>query len=185
MNKKNRKIKNIVVISLVILLLVSFIGGFFQVNKQDIGVVCNELTGNLSFSTRARNNINKNMNTEQKPASEEKEESDKNITDLLFLLSSIVTLGSTPYLVLFVIFMGAAGFCILKSDNNLMRRESFISKLRYYKEWYIKFMSPVEKSMRNRADEYDINPMKRVLRGKNPHFALDRQNAGFFYWKIR
>ncbi|GEM_PF-1663273 len=172
--------KNIVNVALVILLIISFFIGFFQLNKQyedTTGI------GWIKSMAVAQVNINQRLNNEGKTAHEENENEDKNIMDLLYLLSCMVVLGGTTYVIKVMVFMLTTGFSNLYNIQEKIKKK-LLSRMKHYKVWYVKFLSPVEKCMWSRVDEYDINPIRKYGGNGNPDFVLKKAKSGFFYYEF-
>ena len=180
---KRYKKRKIVSKTLALLVLLSFLAGFFQIQNKTGGI--QQLLGeNMSYLSVSSLNINRALNGQAEsntPAGEEK--GGQESKNLVFFLSSMSSLNSTVQLMLVVwsLFLGALFTVPVKSKNQLNLN---ISQLRHYLQWCLNFLTPVAKCILNRADVYDINPITEYRGDVSPRFCIE-QNAGFFYGESR
>lgn len=111
----------------------------------------------------------------------------RKLSEFIIYLLSIMTVASDKSIILlFIMFMGLSiGF--IKSMN-MRVRDIFVPppEMKFYKWWSLKFLSPLQKCIINRADEYDINPLRIDRRGTctrrfSPHYVYNKQSAGFSF----
>ncbi len=113
-----------------------------------------------------------------------KEQSNKTLKLLFLILSTMLVSNEKFFLILLI--MVFAGICIgFKKTFNRDNRIFLPPDIKFYLWWRLKFLTPLQKCILNRSDEYDINPINMYgwalyASRKNPHF-VNEQNAGFFY----
>ena len=150
-----------------------FLTGFFQL-KDDAAETYEQM--NQSFSSAVMN-ISRAINGEQESRGNENREKEEN-DNPVFLVNSGFLLNNTSNLVLlfsFLMFFLLMSFGVLK---NIEKSNSISSKIKYYMAWCLKFLNPIQKSIFNRSDEYDINTIKNLFVSETRTFL-----CGFFYWK--
>jgi len=174
-NFKSRLL-SIITISIV---LFSFLSGIFQISKS----IENDTEEVINFSI-AVENLNCSIDAEEESSSKEDNKT-KSMSEFLFLMGiSLVASGVASFAATGVLSKTMFyRFMKYVKENLHMKKE--ISILKFYKHWNVQFLSPMEEIMRSRADECDINPIRNILRDKNPRFALSGQSAGFLYGEIR
>ncbi len=173
MLKKQKTVK----VSVAIVILFTFVFGFFQINKSIVSTYQSFLKS-VSYPSGVQADVNEAVNRNKETTEEEQEQDKRSILEVLFIISGAVVFYSMFHLFEAMTLMATMGvFFSLK--NNYSKNIKLRAKMRCYMVWCVKIISPVEKCIQRRADEYEINPLKRVLREKTPRFVLG-QNAGFF-----
>ena len=116
----------------------------------------------------------------------QKEEKSKNTTGLMFfLLSSFLVCNEKTLLILVLII---ALITIKEIHRRGVDYKSLFvpPDIWYYRCWRLKFITPIEKCIYNRADQYDINPIfmngwaLTGLVNKSPHFVRELAECGLF-----
>ena len=163
--------------SLLGLVLVSSVTlGFFGLREKG-SEDCRLLQESASYPAASSVNINRSLSGETEPSSGE-EEGRQSEEDLLYMLRGVNTVSSNAVIVILTsifIFCITIPYLAYKDKIN-----SFNARLRYYSNWRLKFLTPLQKVILNRSGEYDINRIREIFGEKNPRFVFE-QNAGFFY----
>ncbi len=176
---KKGKIRKLLALPMAVILSGTFIVSFFQA-RQEIYSLYQTFRESVSYTSIAEVNINRTIADETgAPASGETQEKNSSFYNLIFLLGSITLLNGAGSVisVIFLAFILSSGIL-----NRSVRKQNamLMSRLRHYKAWSLKFLTPLQKCILNRADEYDINPVTGVSGVLKPVFLL-RRNTGFFY----
>lgn len=163
---------------LALAVLVSFVLGFFQFRQEAAGLY-EALRQNLSHPAAVSVNINRSLGDSENNSPGQRSEKEENTQNLLLLLSSLAVFASSGSLtcILLLTALVGVGFLLLKTKE---REKSFYSQLRYYRRWWVKFLNPIQRSILNRADIYDINRIGKIFRKVNPRNAFSAKSAGFF-----
>ena len=167
---KAKKINAIIVAAL---LLSAAISVFFQ-GREEASLMSRSLSANVPYASSAELNVHNSVNEDA--GSEEKEERNSP-SSLLFLLSSVLA------------FNGAVGSLLLVASpisivtgcdpDEIRKRHALKGVMSRYRMRCLKFLSPVQKSLLCRADEYDINPLTVFPGEENPCFASRRARVFF------
>ena len=159
---KNEKNKKYLTIPTALAVMFISICSFYQFRSEIAGFY-QLLTESVDHHTAAPVHINRmllGMNEEaESPASEESSENE-NFYNLLFMIGSVILIKNT-FRITAAVFLLAAGF-VIKQPEVRLRKRHLLSRVKYYREWSVKFLDPVRKSINCRAEDYDINPVIRI-----------------------
>ncbi len=174
------KVKKIVSLCLSVVLFISIVSGFFWVQEHN-GCSYKNMFQNNSYPFVSELNVNRKINPDNHASQNDNRGEKKNLIETLFTISGAFVFTGIASIVALIGLVSKL-FCgyVFTKDNEVIGSRWRISRLMYYKGWCVYFYSPVEQCMNNRVDEYDINPIRRYIRYKNPRLALLRQSAGFF-----
>ena len=170
---KANKIKQILKMLLALAVLSVFMLNFLQL-KQKAPETCRYTSRGFSHTAAAVMNVNRTINGGQENSRQEKE-GEENSSPVFFLNSGLL-FNSMPLPALFTLFTAAL---FLYAARHIYSRSRGISRRKYYRDWYLKFLNPVQKSILERLDQYDINPVRIIKREGNPCFVLKAEH-GFF-----
>ncbi len=175
-----KKLKShIFTIFLAVVLIFSFT---FTLSKIS-GQISGSSSENISYIGPAALNINNYVSSEKSNSTREEGQKESVLYDMLLFLASAVFFGNTARYAACALLVFLTG--VFRKTLETRKMKEVKSRIIYYLKWCIEFLSPVEEIMQNRADEYDINPIRRYIRYKNPRLALLRQSAGFFNGVIK
>ncbi|MFW6172241.1 MAG: hypothetical protein ACOC5T_00650 [Elusimicrobiota bacterium] len=190
-NKKTKKI--ISFIGIVVFCFTFF--GFFSYPEKVINSF-SYIKNVISYPTKAVLAVNNVVNdfsestSKSKPSEnrENKKNNKRPFNRLLFLTLNYVLFTGETYLMFVMIVLMAFVGCVYKISGYGGSKETSKSSMRHYLLWRLLFLNPIQKSIYNRADEYDINPINKdigqiVPNGINPHFDDKSQECGFFICK--
>jgi hypothetical protein len=95
---------------------------------------------------------------------------------VFYLLATIIVAKDKSIILLISSFMSASN-TFVKFLQKGAAKIKIPPELKFYEWWALKFLSPLQKSIFNRSDIYDINPMGFYGRGisiplNSPHFVL-------------
>jgi hypothetical protein len=181
-------IKKLVGLVLVLALSSYTILGFFQLyNKIEPSVILKKISVNPYFAAfnfnkatdkiRQRKDFsnNKRKNTPV-PAKKAKKSS---FEFLLFINTFLIS--NNGLLILFT--MAFVSLCAIKKTWKQINTRSPRKPpdIVFYKNWILKFITPMEKCIQTRSEEYDINPLRVVLWEKSRTLNDNIRGAGFFY----
>ncbi|MFC2092131.1 hypothetical protein ACFLTD_05100 [Elusimicrobiota bacterium] len=116
----------------------------------------------------------------------DRNEKQKKLSSLLFYLLTAVTVCSDKSIILLICaFMGVVSG-VSKFFNDRMKEVLIPPQFKFYEWWALKFLTPIQKCLLNRADQFDIDPVKITRRGMcalvcYPHFVNKPAECGFFY----
>lgn len=174
MNYKN--FKKYTALPLILLMFLSSAWGFFLV-RESFSCVYESLRRSGSYPSASVVTINRALAGErEEPVGETQQEE-----GFIFLS----TVSAVPFSGGFLGgLMLLAGIGALFVSGWLCRfgigiMDSFNASLRYYKNWILEFLSPLQKTILNRCDEYDINPIERFLGVSYPCLAISRTRVFF------
>ncbi len=191
-NKRNRIFS--ILISLAV--MISCLLALFQVRGEISGIYDRLLGKNITIST-VQLDVNRAVASDpvgSDQAEQDREESEEEeIFNLLFLLSCMAVMGGSFTAGVFLKSFLCGNYDLIKDKGLLGCR--FMSRLRYYRKWSIKFLSPIQKILSSCSDLYDINPIgkrglfsfaagtaeRAVQVESRPAFVASLQNAGFLY----
>jgi hypothetical protein len=126
-------------------------------------------------------NIKDKVMVEKDKAPSRKKENNRLFKSAINNLSAILVSNTNINFVVIVLFIGLA----LGTKNIFEKHRRELLKppdIVFYKNWILKFITPMEKCLQTRADEYDINPLSVVLWGKaRTSDICNIPSAGFFY----
>ena len=170
--------KKILSATLMLVIIISASLGFFGIREKAsrASVLLQE---NVSYPAAGAVNVNRAINGETGHSSGQRDGNKETEENILYLLSSVNTVSSNANGALLSGLVFMACFYLVSAGRK-KKSVSKLSSLKYYIRWHFQFKTPTQKTILNRAQEYDINPLGDILREKNPRFAYD-QNAGFFY----
>jgi len=175
-----QKIKTAVTVPSALSLLFIFVLSFIQPADTAFSLYRN-FRDAVSNPSMVHMNIGRAMTGETGSASSEESDECGNLScNLVFLTGSARSV--TPSLS----FSGLnflsipAALTLIFTASIKKRNNSLRGRMRACKARYLKFLDPVEQSIRSRADEYDINPVRNFLREIKPVFC-QAQSTGFFY----
>jgi hypothetical protein len=104
------------------------------------------------------------------------------IKTVFFNLSALMVSNNNILPFVLILFAGLLLLDVKKSFEKHSRGLLKPPDIVFYKNWILKFITPMEKCLHSRADEYDINPLNIVLWEITRTFYSSRvQSAGFFY----
>ncbi|MFH1414703.1 MAG: hypothetical protein ABIH89_01285 [Elusimicrobiota bacterium] len=83
---------------------------------------------------------------------------------VFFLLTAMIVSRDIMLLFLILAFAGTVVMSSKLYENPGERGLLIPPRSKYYLDWILKFLTPVAKCIKYRADEYDINPVKAGLR---------------------
>ncbi len=136
--------------------------GFFHLDQEAVSIY-EMFSESLSSPAAAQVSINREINGESRSEGEDREEESK-FYDLLFLIGSIVFMSSNTAILYIPVFLMLSLY-IFKEVPGLDRGRR-AGKIRFYRLRALKFLNPVQKIIRTRAERYDINPSFINFRGK-------------------
>jgi len=123
------------------------------------------------------------------PSKDASENRENNFADILFFLLNTVLISNEKSF-LFILFF--AMFLLSSASNKLNVRKFRTGSVKppdwlHYLRWRLKFVTPLQKCMQNRSDEFDINPIRRlrdaiVPCGINRALKFLCFGARFFIW---
>jgi len=131
--------------------------------------------------------IKKFLGFEDKAASPLEDKKDENFSNVLFFLLSSIAVVPADKILILILMVVFIGLFIGNSTINLYKYKEEYNLLRakFYLWWCLKFLTPVQKCILNRSDEFDINPISKVwsfiLHGTSPRLLRRIKSAGFFY----
>lgn len=117
--------------------------------------------------------------------SQKKEKKDKVLKTLFFLLNSVVFAGDKTFLIFILSALYLKIWCSKRNPSLSVRGSPFLAFIRYYLLWGLKFLTPIQKCISSRADEYDIDPaigLKILILLKTRTF-INLNSAGFLFEK--
>jgi hypothetical protein len=164
--------------------------GMFQCNKSVNHKLSMLSSTSILFSTTSMiiGSIKKSIaaiNTSKVPAPVKplKNKKGRFSSILLFLLTSVIIIQDKS--LIFMLLLAVIGFVKVFCDKNLIHDNRMLqARVKFYRWWSLKFLTPLQKCIINRADEYDLNPMSligRVEYVNTPYFVLCEQSAGCFF----
>jgi hypothetical protein len=103
----------------------------------------------------------KSFNKEKNPLNSKSPENKKNkYSGLLFYILSTILITNEKKLLLVLMVSIAYAFIKNCKKSRIKGNESIVvPKMKFYLWWCLKFLTPLQKCIRERADEYDINPI--------------------------
>ena len=170
---KNNKLQKTIGGLLALMVLAVFISGFFQLQDK-VSESCRHMSQSFAYTASAVMNIGRAINGGEENRGREKESEEHGSTVFLSvpLLFNNMNLAAIVTLILIAL-------CLYRVPVQLKTMDKGISRRKYYREWYLKFLNPVQKSILERLDQYDINPVRIIKREGNPCFVLKAEH-GFF-----
>jgi hypothetical protein len=114
----------------------------------------------------------------------EKEKSNKKILQLLFLLISAAAVVNEKAIFILMLISFVISVIGLKKSLRRDKRLRVPPDIRHYMQWCLKFLSPVQKCIKNLAEKYTVNPIfaygwAHSVRKKARTLSYER-SAGFF-----
>ncbi len=174
---KKSKNRNGLAVLLAAVFIFTFLAGFFQVS-EGAGSFYGTLMESLAVSS-AEIDINRASTGMEQDDPGAESDSRRPVEDLLFL-SGIVSSSGSSFLVIVIwaFFFAVAGF---SDSKRTFRAEPSggESRLCYYRSWFLEFLSPFQKIIRNLSERFDIDPVYGYRGFLKPAFKSS-DNAGFF-----
>lgn len=100
---------------------------------------------------------------------------------LFYFFSSMVIAGDKSIIILLMVFIGV--LLTFKKLFNIDYRSIFIPPdIGFFKNWILKFLTPLEKCKTYLATKYDINPILNIDVGWRPAFSNYKSECGSFFW---
>jgi hypothetical protein len=180
-------INNKIIITLLALIVLSYtLIGFCQVyRKTDISYKSRKIISDIYYATYKSNKLVekihfvKNSTNNKKgahPATENR--SQKDIRKYIFF-NNTLSISNNGILILFcLVLFGSLLINKNKCRDILIHRKA--PDITYYKNWILKFITPMEKCIQSRSEEYDINPLNVILWGKTRTLDKLIPSAVFF-----
>jgi hypothetical protein len=117
----------------------------------------------------------------------QKEQKKKNSSGLIFYLLSSLLVCNEKALIIFMLLIAVIFISEIKRTAIDYRSIFVPPDIWYYRRWRLKFLTPIEKCIKNRADEFDINPIMRygwAFTGLliSPHFVRKLAECGLFLY---
>lgn len=163
--------------------------GILQFGKSHGGHV-SLLIKNSGYSTSTINIVDRIADrmakTRKSPIVPDNKNQKKELAGLVFyILTTILVITEKSLILLLIAFIGLA-FAVIKPFYEGGLELIIPPQVKFYEWWSLKFLSPIQKCMINRADEYDINPIRidgtgTCTRRISPHFVLCKHSAGFLF----
>ncbi|MFC2061137.1 hypothetical protein ACFLUV_01340 [Elusimicrobiota bacterium] len=158
--------KIISIISVFIIISFSFLGTI-QIYQR----VVNNLTiikSVISFPSKPMIMINKfikrsteDFESKKQPVPiEDKEKKRHKLAEILYMIINSVMITGQNNIMLMMFLL--AGFTIMRKKFSAdVKRDALKSppRIRHYKWWSLRFLTPLQKCIQNRSDIYDINPI--------------------------
>ena len=170
---RENKIQKLFKLLLSLTILTAFICVFFQF-QDNFSESRRCISRGFSYTAAVVMNINRALNIMDEGSSQQ-EEGEERVSPVFFLNSGLL-LNSMPVPAAFALL---SALLFIKAGWYICSHRMGISRMKYYMQWYLKFLNPVQKSILRRLDQYDINPVRRIKREGNPCFVLKSEH-GFF-----
>jgi len=187
MNKLSQNRVILILVTGLVIASFSFFGIVKNIQAENFSSIKTHFV-NMSASNIVFNNIVKGIfsgDSKNKVPLNKKDKEENNFFNNFYFFLSILILKEKGAILLLLIFVGFIGKKNSFKEHNKVEAV-FIARMKFYLWWALRFLTPLQKCILNRADEFDINPVRiegGVCLRQNLDRALNYESAVFFMYK--